>query len=37
LVVVDSRRHRPDVLALVGWHGSLTAAEVEVPLLVDVR
>jgi hypothetical protein len=37
VVVVDSRRHRPDVLALVGWHGSLTADEVEVPLLVDAR
>ncbi|MGF1646856.1 MAG: alkaline phosphatase family protein [Kineosporiaceae bacterium] len=37
VVVLDSRRHRRDVLALVGWHGSLTAEEVEVPLLVDVR
>jgi hypothetical protein len=37
VVVVDSRRHRPDVLRLVGWHGSLTADEVEVPLLVDLR
>ncbi|MGF1663571.1 MAG: alkaline phosphatase family protein [Kineosporiaceae bacterium] len=37
IVVVDSRRHRRDVLTLVGWHGSLTADEVEVPLLVDLR
>lgn len=37
MVVLDSSRHRPDVLRLVGWHGSLTADEVDVPLLVDVR
>jgi hypothetical protein len=36
-VVLDSSRHRPDVLRLVGWHGSLTDDEVLVPLLLDVR
>ncbi|HYO85369.1 MAG TPA: nucleotide pyrophosphatase/phosphodiesterase family protein [Dermatophilaceae bacterium] len=31
--VVDSRRERPQLLALLGLHGSLTRAEVDVPLL----
>lgn len=37
MVVLDSSRHRSDVLRLVGWHGSLTADEVDVPLLLDRR
>lgn len=32
--IVDSRRARPELLALVGLHGSLTSDEVSVPLLV---
>ena len=35
-VLVDSRTARPQVLALIGQHGSLTAAEQQVPLLVAV-
>lgn len=31
--VVDSRHTRPELVALLGQHGSLTAAEMEVPLL----
>jgi len=31
--VVDSRTARPQVLALLGMHGSLTSAEIAVPLL----
>ncbi len=31
--VVDSRRARPEVLALLGLHGSITEAEVAVPVL----
>ena len=31
--VVDSRVHRPELIALRGVHGSLTADEVEIPLL----
>jgi hypothetical protein len=31
--VVDSRVHRPELIALRGVHGSLTADEVEVPLI----
>lgn len=31
--VVDSRVHRPELIALRGVHGSLTADEVDVPLL----
>ncbi|MCE1177479.1 MAG: alkaline phosphatase family protein [Micrococcales bacterium] len=31
--VVDSRHHRPELLALLGVHGSLTDAEVAIPLL----
>lgn len=30
--VVDSRRHRPQLLALIGLHGSLTDDEVPVPM-----
>ena len=33
LAVVDSRHHRPELLALVGLHGSLTREEVAVPWL----
>ena len=33
LAVVDSRRHRPELLALVGLHGARTPAEWRVPLL----
>ena len=33
LAVVDSRRMRPALLALVGLHGSLTPQESLVPLL----
>lgn len=32
--LVDSRTARPQVLALIGQHGSLTAAEQQVPLLL---
>ena len=32
--LVDSRSWSPHVLNLIGQHGSLTAAELEVPLLV---
>lgn len=35
VAVFDSRRARPAVLALVGLHGSLTPAELNVPLLVS--
>lgn len=35
-VVVDSRTQTPGSIALVGVHGSLTRAEMEVPLLVEV-
>ena len=31
--VVDSRVHRPELIALRGLHGSLTADEVDIPLL----
>ena len=31
--IVDSRTGRPELLALLGLHGSLTADEVAVPLL----
>lgn len=31
--VVDSRHHRPELIALVGLHGSLSSTEVDVPLL----
>lgn len=37
VAVFDSRRARPEVLALVGLHGSLTPAELDVPLLVAPR
>lgn len=30
--IVDSRHHRPELLALIGLHGSLTEAEVPVPM-----
>lgn len=33
LAVADSRRHRPELMALVGLHGSLTPAEVSIPWL----
>lgn len=33
IAVVDSRRARPQLLALIGLHGSLTEAEVAIPLL----
>ena len=33
VAVVDSRHHRPQLLALIGLHGSLTTAETAVPLL----
>jgi hypothetical protein len=33
LAVVDSRHQRPQLLALIGLHGSLTPAESLVPLL----
>jgi hypothetical protein len=32
--LVDSRTARPQLLALIGQHGSLTAAEQLVPLLI---
>ena len=31
--IVDSRTARPALLALLGLHGSLTAAEMAIPLL----
>lgn len=31
--VVDSRRHRPDLIALIGLHGSLTTDETLVPVV----
>lgn len=31
--VVDSRRHRPELVALIGLHGALSAAEVFVPVV----
>lgn len=31
--VVDSRRHRPELIALIGLHGSTTADEVDVPVM----
>lgn len=31
--VVDSRRHRPELIALIGLHGSTSADEVNVPLV----
>nr|WP_306302368.1 nucleotide pyrophosphatase/phosphodiesterase family protein [Kineosphaera limosa] len=34
VAVVDSRIHRPEVLSLLGVHGSLTADEVQIPLLM---
>ena len=34
--LVDSRTARPQVLKLIGQHGSLTAAEQQVPLLIDI-
>ncbi|WP_068395726.1 alkaline phosphatase family protein [Kribbia dieselivorans] len=34
LAVVDSRHHRPEFLALLGHHGSLTSAELSIPWLV---
>lgn len=33
LAVVDSRRHRPELRALLGVHGSITADEVAIPWL----
>lgn len=35
--LVDSRVTRPHVLSLIGQHGSLTEAELSIPLLVAVR
>ena len=35
--LVDSRTARPQLLALIGQHGSLTAAEQLVPLLIHAR
>ncbi len=32
--VVHSGQQRPEFLALIGWHGSVTAAETGIPLLV---
>ncbi|WP_370892181.1 alkaline phosphatase family protein [Janibacter sp. GXQ6167] len=32
--VTDSRRHRPELLALIGLHGSITDEEVEIPWLI---
>lgn len=34
VAVVDSRRHRPELRALLGVHGSITADEVTIPWLV---
>jgi predicted AlkP superfamily pyrophosphatase or phosphodiesterase len=34
--VIDSRTARPQVLRLIGQHGSLTPAEQQVPLLVQI-
>ncbi|MFP7697163.1 alkaline phosphatase family protein [Trueperella sp. LYQ143] len=36
-VVVDSRVQSPSAMSLIGVHGSLTPAEMEIPLLVDLR
>ena len=33
IAVVDSRHHRPELLALIGLHGSLTDDEVAVPMV----
>jgi hypothetical protein len=33
IAIVDSRHHRPQLLALIGLHGSLTAEETAIPLL----
>jgi hypothetical protein len=33
VAVVDSRHHRPQLVALIGLHGSLTTAETAIPLL----
>lgn len=33
IAIVDSRHHRPQLLALIGLHGSLTTEETAVPLL----
>ena len=33
VAVVDSRRQRPELLALIGLHGALTEAEARVPLI----
>lgn len=33
VAVVDSRRHRPELIALLGLHGSLTVDEVAIPWL----
>ena len=33
LAIVDSRHHRPQLLALIGLHGSLTTEETAIPLL----
>jgi hypothetical protein len=35
-IVVDSAREAPSLLRLVGWHGSLTAAELDVPLITAI-
>lgn len=35
VAVVDSRRDRPELLALLGLHGSLTPVEVAIPLLTQ--
>ena len=34
--LVDSRTARPQVLKLIGQHGSLTPAEQQVPLLLEI-
>lgn len=34
IAVTDSRRHRPELLALIGLHGSITDAEIAIPWLV---
>ncbi len=33
IAIVDSRHHRPQLLALVGLHGSLTPEETAIPFL----
>lgn len=35
VAVVDSRRDRPELLALLGLHGSVTPAEVAIPMLTQ--